>query len=130
MGRQPEDLSAQAQEDGAGRWKSAPALTLLRPCHQPLDRLLARGRSQPWARSRRRRRVHQASEHANALLAQALQKSRQDQFDPRLGFLGWEKGERTNNQGERNPRGVRMMQKTRDTRRKTHPMEPAVELER
>jgi hypothetical protein len=44
-------------------------------------------------------------------------------------FLGWEKGQRTNNHVERNNRVFRMMQKTRYKRRKPHTIEKALELE-
>ena len=40
-----------------------------------------------------------------------------------------EDGERANNHVERNNRSFRMMQKTRYKRRKTHPIEKALELE-
>ena len=61
-------------------------------------------------------------------LAKALKKIGQDKFDKMIVFLGWEHGQRTNNHVERNNRVFRMMQKTRDKRRKTHTIEKALEL--
>ena len=66
---------------------------------------------------------------ANAFLAKALKKIEQDKFDKMIVFLGWEKGQRTNNHVERNNRMFRMMQKTRYKRRKPHTIEKALELE-
>ena len=43
-------------------------------------------------------------------------------------LLGWEDGERPNKHVERNNRSFRLLQKTRDKRRKTHTMEKALEL--
>jgi hypothetical protein len=59
--RQPDALSAQEKADRALLVQSAPALQLVRPCHQPWYRLLASGLSTPGARARRRRLVPQAS---------------------------------------------------------------------
>lgn len=65
----------------------------------------------------------------NDFLARALKKIGKDKFDKMIVFLGWENGQRTNNQVERNNRVFRMMQKTRSKRRKTHTIEKALELE-
>src|SRR5262245_49541622 len=128
--RKHDDLSEQEKADLALMVKSAPARTRLRPCQQQFYRLCARGSSKPCARSRRRRLVHQASYHVNAFLAQALQQISNDTFDHLIVLLGWENGERTNHHVESNHRVLRMMQKTRDKRRKMHTLEKALEFER
>jgi hypothetical protein len=127
--RQPDARSAQDKEDLTLMVQLAPERTLLRPCHQQVSRLCARGLSKPCARSRRRRLVTHASYQANAFLAKALKKLRTDKFANLIVFLGWEKGERTNHQVESNTRGCRMMQQTRYKRRQVHTLEKALELE-
>jgi hypothetical protein len=127
--RKQDDRSEQEQEDLAFLFQSAPELTLFRQFNPQFYRLFDRGISTPCARSRRRRLVNQTSYQANAFLAKALKKSSTDQFANMIVFLGWDNGQRTNHHVERTNRSFRMMQKTRDKRRKTHTIEKALELE-
>jgi hypothetical protein len=67
---------------------------------------------------------------ANAWLAKALKKIGHDPFAKRLVLLGWANGQRTNKHVERNPRGLRMRQKTRSKRRQPHTLAQALAWER
>ena len=128
--RTQEDLSEQDKQDRALMLTIAPDLTLFRQCNQPFYRLFASDISKAWAHSRRTRLVNHAPYQANAFLAKALKKLSKDKFHHMIVFLGWKDGERTNKHVERNNRSFRMMQKTRDKRRKTPTIEKALELER
>jgi hypothetical protein len=127
--RKAEDLSEPDKQDLALMLQIAPALKLFREFNQQFYRLLARGMTKKCARYRRMRLVNNRQYQANAFLAKALKKLSPDKFDKMIVFLGWEKGERTNNHVERNNRVFRMMQKTRYKRRKAHTLEKARALE-
>lgn len=127
--RKPDDLSEQDKENLALLFQMAPDLTLFRQFNQQFYRLFEKGMSKQCARSRRTRMANNPLYQANAFLAKALKKIGQDKFDQMIVFLGWEKGQRTNNHVERNNRVFRMMQKTRYKRRKLHTIEKALELE-
>jgi len=127
--RKEDDLSEQDRANLAQLLQLAPALKLFRPCNQQLYRLFAKGITKAGARSRRARLVSHPLYHANAFLAKALKKIGKDTFDQMIVFLGWANGQRTTNHVERNHRVFRMMQKTRDKRRKPHTIEKALELE-
>jgi hypothetical protein len=126
--RTQEDRSEQDKQDLALLVKLAPALKRFREFNQRFSRLVERGITKHCARSRRTRRVHHPLYHATAFLAKALKKIGTAKFDQMLVFLGWENGQRTNNQVERNTRVFRMMQKTRYKRRKPHTIAKALEL--
>jgi hypothetical protein len=127
--RKPDDLSEQDKENRALLFQMAPELTLFRQFNQQFYRLFEKGITKQCARSRRTRMANNPLYQANAFLAKALKKIGQDKCDKMIVFLGWEKGQRTNNHVERNNRVFRMMQKTRDKRRKPHTIEKALELE-
>jgi len=127
--RKADDLSEQDQADLALLFQIAPALQLFRQFNQQLYRLFETGLTKPCARARRARLVSNPLYQANAFLAKALKKISKDTCDTMIGFLGWDNGQRTNNHVERNNRGFRMMQKTRDNRRTPHTMAKALELE-
>ena len=73
--------------------------------------------------------VRNADYQANDFLARALKKLAQAKFDKLIVCLAWDHVDCTNNHVERNNRVFRMLQKTRYTRRKTHTLEKALELD-
>ena len=87
------------------------------------------GITKQCARYRRTRMANHAAYQANAFLTKALKKIRQDAVEKMIVFLGWENVDRTNHHVERNNRVFRMLQKTRDKRRKVPTIEMALELE-
>jgi hypothetical protein len=129
IGRKEEDLREQDKQDVALMLQMAPALKLFREFNQQFYRLFARGITKQCARYRRMRLVNNRPYQTHAFLAKALKKLSPDKCDKMIVFLGWEKGERTNNHVERNTRVFRMMQKTRYKRRPAHTLEQALELE-
>ncbi len=107
----------------------APELELFRRFNQQFYRLFTPDITKQCARSRRTRMVNNAAYQANSFLAKALKKICKDKFDKMIVFLGWENVDRTNNHVERNNRVFRMLQKTRDKRRKVHTIAKAIGLE-
>jgi transposase-like protein len=86
--RKQEDLSEQEKQDLALMFKIAPALKLLRQFTQQFYRLFEKGITTAGARLRRTRMVSTPLYQANAFLAKALQKIRNDKFDKMSVFLG------------------------------------------
>ena len=127
--RKAEEMSAQAKDAQAGMVTSAPELTLFRQFTHQVYRLFDTGITQHCARYRRTRMVTHPQYHANPFLANALKTLRNDRFETMIVFLGGDNVERTQTHVERNTRGFRMLQKTRDQRRKTHTRENALDLE-
>jgi hypothetical protein len=127
--RKQDDLSEQDKADLALMFQVAPDLKLFRQFNQQFYRLFEKGITKQCACSRRTRMVNNPLYQANAFLAKALKKIGKDKLNKMIVFLGWENGQRTNNHVERNNHVFRMMQKTRDKRRKPHTIEKALELE-
>ncbi len=107
----------------------APDLALFRRFNQQFYRLFEKDITKQCARYRRTRMVNNAAYQANSFLAKALKKISKKPCDKMIVCLGSENVDRTNNHVERNNRVFRMLQKTRDKRRKVHTIEKAIELE-
>ena len=127
--RKDDELSDQDRDDLALMFHIAPELELFRRVNQQFCRLFAPGITKQCARSRRTRMVNNAAYQAHAFLAKALQKINKDKFAKMIVFLGWDNVDRTSHHVERNNRVFRMLQKTRDKRRKVHTIEKALELD-